>query len=94
MKTWLKFGIIALGLWIILTMVFLFSGYGYACSSLGISGPCYSPFQESLKDINDYIVFPLTISSSAQVYNYWGFLFSFVWGSLIGLVYSFVRKRW
>lgn len=88
MKTWIKGGLMGLGIWIVLTLVFLFSGVNYECVSPDISGPCYSSFQEILKEVNDYIAFPLLFTSSSPVYNYWGFVFAFIWGSLIGLIYS------
>jgi len=93
MKTWLKGGLIGVGIWIILAVVFLFPGVNYDCGIPDISGPCLSPFQYNLKEITDYVGFPLSLTSYAPGFNIWNIVFFFLWGSIIGLIYSKVKKK-
>jgi hypothetical protein len=108
MKIWLKGGLIGLGIWIFLILLFLLGQYigENPCDSentlVGVS--CYTPFQEITILIIGLIGFLSFVFGGSPVMSSFGpqgvFMFYFgsaltffLWGCLIGFIVQRVRRK-
>ena len=95
MKAWLKGGLIGLGVWVVLMIIFAIFGAqcltqdGLEGAPIGFS--CLTLVQKIVKDITDSLSFNF-LSIPGHV-NFYSFIFFFLWGAVIGWIVGKMKAK-